>query len=118
MLTTATLVSEVRDVVLLEDYQPSKLHNRTNEIHTRAVPNPIPTGCLAGGVKYSPAPSGRPRVPPPVWGEGSRGWKRGEEINGDVLSPKGLTDKLLICCNCFARDWSFSSRRAEVKMTS
>lgn len=60
MLTTATLVSEVRDVALLEDYQPSKLHNRTNEIHTRAVPNPIPTGCLTDGVKYFPAPSGRP----------------------------------------------------------
>lgn len=60
MLTTATLVSEVRDVALLEDYQLSKLHNQTNEIHTRAVPNPIPTGCLTGGVKYSPAPSGRP----------------------------------------------------------
>lgn len=60
MLTTATLVSEVRNVMLLEDYQPSKLHNRTNEIHTRAVPNPIPTGCFTGGVKYSPAPSRRP----------------------------------------------------------
>lgn len=60
MLTTATLVSEVRNVALLEDYQTSKLHNQTNEIHTRAVPNPIPTGCLTGGVKYSPAPSGRP----------------------------------------------------------
>lgn len=32
----------------------------------------------------------------------SAGRKCGEEINGDVSSPKGLTDKQLICCNCLA----------------
>lgn len=26
----------------------------------------------------------------------------GEETNGDVSSPKGLSDKQLICCNCLA----------------
>lgn len=32
----------------------------------------------------------------------SAGRKCGEETNGDVSSPKGLTDKQLICCNCLA----------------
>lgn len=32
----------------------------------------------------------------------SAGRECGEETNGDVSSPKGLSDKQLICCNCLA----------------
>lgn len=87
--------SEVRcNLAVLEDYQCSKLHNWTNEIHTRTVSTPIPSGGLTGGVKYSTVPYGPPAHPRlSRESRAEEASKCSEEINGDVLSPKGLTDK-------------------------